>query len=180
MLGYFNIDPQGDYGGRRQYSHSAMFVGKLGARDQGRITCHTKSRFGGLSAFPDEWHLDDPAYLYTFIHVARDDAQRFASEGSLRGWWRKGSAGAHFYHFAMDGRVTSTMHPPSPVLDLPPMTINSGHYFVEGSKVTLIWKRGGDVEVWWTRGGGQFETYRNGRTDLRAERWTEARARRPH
>jgi hypothetical protein len=58
MVGYFNIDPEGDYGGKRQYSHSTMYVGKLNPADDGRITCHTKSRFEGLSAYPDQWHLD--------------------------------------------------------------------------------------------------------------------------
>jgi hypothetical protein len=43
MLGYFNIDPRGDYGGRRQYSHSTMFVGKIRSGDVGRITS-TRSR----------------------------------------------------------------------------------------------------------------------------------------
>jgi hypothetical protein len=42
MLGYFNISPEGDYGGRRQYSHGTMFIGKIRAGDEGRITCHTK------------------------------------------------------------------------------------------------------------------------------------------
>ena len=136
MLGYFNVDPRRDYGGRRQYSHSTMFVGKIKANDAGRITCHTKSRFGGLSSFPDEWHLADPAYKYTFIHIGRDDPASMMSARGLHGWWRISDVGNQFYHLTLDGRVSFTMNARRSPLDSPAVALSTGHYFAVGGKVT--------------------------------------------
>jgi hypothetical protein len=175
MLGYFNIDPQGDYGGRRQYSHSTMFVGKLKPNDAGRITCHTKSRFGGLSAFPDEWHLADPAYKYTFIHIGRDDPASVVSARALHGWWRMGDVGAQFYYLTLDGRVIFTMNGPRSALDSPAHGLSTGHYFADGGKVTLIWKLGGDVEVWQPLRADEYVTSTNQIPGPHVTRWREPR-----
>ncbi|HVZ89748.1 MAG TPA: hypothetical protein VHG72_22500 [Polyangia bacterium] len=150
MLGYFNVSPEGDYGGRRQYSHSTMFVGKIKTGDVGRITCHTKSRFGGLSAFPDAWHLDDPSYLYTLIHISRDDvAQPTIGRSGLHGWWRKDDPIARYYHLAFDGRASLGVLPPRSAFDSPhAAALTSGYYFVDGSRITFIWQHTGEVEVW--------------------------------
>ena len=49
MIGYFNIDPNGDYDGARQYAHSGMYAGKINGSKDGAITCHTICRFPGKS-----------------------------------------------------------------------------------------------------------------------------------
>lgn len=176
MLGYFNIDPHGDYGGRAQYSHSTMFVGKIRQGDVGRITCHTKSRFGGLSAFPDEWHLAETAYAYTFIHIARDDHEPSAPlRAGLHGWWKTDDAGAGFCYLSLDGRASFTMHRPRSALESPAAALDIGHYFVEDNKVTLIWRHG-DVEVWQSVGDHEFLTTSNGVPGPRATRWRGSQA----
>jgi hypothetical protein len=178
MLGYFNISSEGDYGGRRQYSHSTMFIGKIRSGDVGRITCHTKSRFGGLSAFPDQWHLDDDSYLYTFIHISRDDVlPPSMGRTGLQGWWQSDDHGGRYYYLSPTGHASIGMRAPRSVHDRPgAVALNSGHYFVDGGRLTLIWRLTGEVDAWNRNGDDAFLS----RTGIgqRITRWTE-RGRRP-
>jgi hypothetical protein len=95
VIAYFNIAADGDYGGSRSYSHSAIYVGKVGRTGTiptGRITCHTISRFGGLTSplVSDEWHLGSSHYAYTFIHFSDDDsapALLVKAAPLFVGWW---------------------------------------------------------------------------------------------
>ena len=160
MLGYFNIDPQGDYGGAPQYSHSTMFVGKIATADDGRITCHTKSRFAGLSPHEDRWWLS-ASYTYTFIHVGMDDPRPTAS---LAGWWRVPYNGTTYYYLvAADGHARWTSEAPTSStarLDVPEGT---AYWFQQGPNVTFTWRRSGTVEVW-TPGSkpGEYNVSENG------------------
>jgi hypothetical protein len=176
MLGYFNVDPKGDYGGARQYSHSTMFIGKISSGDVGRITCHTKSRFGGLSAFPDEWYLQSTGYRYTFIHIARDDhALPLVDQHALHGWWRHLDGGSYYY-LSRDGRASKTMHAPHSSVDTPSAVVSHGYYFFEGGKLTIFWRQSGDVEVW--RGASADQSFLssvNGVTGTRVQKLFIAR-----
>src|SRR5215471_15257846 len=49
MIGYYNVSPTGDFGGRPGYSHSTMYVGMPDASGVGGVTCHTVARFPGKS-----------------------------------------------------------------------------------------------------------------------------------
>jgi hypothetical protein len=163
MVGYFNIDPMGDYGGRRQYSHSTMYVGKLNGADDGRITCHTKSRFAGLSAYPDQWHLDVDLYTYTFIHFAHDDVAPLSVTSSLSGWWQKKDDATGYYYLTPNGRAYLSMRPPTTHLDPPSTSLNSAYWFLRGGEITFIWKPRGDVDVWRPSGHpDEFATILNG------------------
>ena len=149
ILAYFNIDPHGDYNGRRQYSHSTMYVGKIDSGDVGRITCHTKSRFAGLSFYPDEWHLEVDSYTYTFIHVAIDDvAPSRAVASKLSGWWGKSNGVGGYYFLGPSGRASLTMRPPATHLEAPGAPLNSAYWFLADGKITFFWRRGGNVEEW--------------------------------
>ena len=174
MLGYFNIDPHGDYGGRRQYSHSTMFVGKIRSGDVGRITCHTKSRFAGLSSFPDEWHLSDAAYAYTFIHISRDDRPQMSLRSTLHGWWKKTDRG-DFYYLWVDGRFAFTMHAARSPHESPALSMETGYYFSEGGRITLIWRLTGDVEQWLSAGQHEFAGILNGVPRSHVIKWTGSR-----
>lgn len=160
MLGYFNIDPNGDYGGAAQYSHSAMFVGKISSDDDGRITCHTKSRFGGLSSTEDCWWLSD-SYKYTFIHIGMDDPRPAAA---LAGWWSVPRSGTTGYCLvSADGHARWTSEAPaSPAarLDAPEDT---AYWFQQGDCITFTWRRSGTVAVWAAgASAGAYDVSENG------------------
>jgi hypothetical protein len=165
MIGYFNIDPAGDYGGAVQYSHSTMYVGKLDASDPGRITCHTKSRFPGLSAFPDEWYLDAGSYKYTFIHLSADDvAPTRQVAAGLEGWWRVQFGAQTYYYFLFpDGRARWRSRPPRSKAETLHDAEGSAYWFRQLDKTVFFWRKSGSVEVWSVAGGvGSFRTVLNG------------------
>ncbi len=145
MIGYFNVDPRGDYGGAPQYSHSTMYVGKISSADDGRITCHTKSRFAGLSFHEDRWWLS-ASYSYTFIHIAMDDP---APTASIGGWWRVPYGGTTYYYLVADdghaGWTLDAPKAPSTRLDVPD---GKAYWFQKGTSITFVWRKTGTVEVW--------------------------------
>jgi hypothetical protein len=148
MLGYFNINPAGDFGGIHAYTHSTMFVGKIGSNDAGRVTCHTKSRFGGRSFFPDDWFLDSGSYVYTFIHVAANDLPS-AMPTSFYGWWKhEYDANTEYYYILRDGRARYSTGAPRSRQDQLPASDDSAYWFQEPNKVTFIWRKTGGIEVW--------------------------------
>jgi len=174
MVGYFNIDPNGDWGGQEQYSHSTMYVGKLGSGDVGRITCHTKSRFAGLSSHPDQWHLDVNSYTYSFLHFAQDDA---APTSKLIGWWKKVDNVNRYYYLSPNGGCRFTMQPPTGQFGPPSVSMNSGYWFLRGSIVTFVWKPEGYIDVWRPSGPDAFATELNGSPRLGVVKMTRDRHR---
>lgn len=153
MIGYFNISPTGDYGGARRYTHSTMFCGKTGAAgDIGHVTCHTKSRFMGLTpaAYTDEWYLDND-YEYTFIHFTAGDAAIAPTGKTLEGWWTiTYAARTEYYYIRSDGRAYYTLRKPtnkSQVLTRGSAE-GSAYYFVTAPTITFCWRKTGTVETW--------------------------------
>jgi hypothetical protein len=51
--------------------------------------------------------------------------------------------------------------------------LNSGHYFVEGGKLTLIWRLTGEVDVWHRNGDDAFVSSAGPGQPI--TRWTEKR-----
>ena len=146
IIGYFNISPSGDYGRVNSYTHSTMYVGKDGA-GKGRITCHTKSRFGA-EYYNDEWFLHSGDYKYTLIHFSADDAPTGATGTFLEGWWKvEYSSRTEYYYFNKAGSVRYTNKAPksnSPISN----PDGSAYWFVDGNEVTITWLNTGTVDHW--------------------------------
>lgn len=161
VIGYFNIDPHGDYSGARRYTHSTMYVGKVNGK--GRITCHTKSRFG-KEYYDDEWFLHDGSYKYTLIHMAGDDKPPFPTTAArLESWWTVTNAGrAEYYKFERTGSVRSTVTKPK-TKSHPISAAGSAYWFERGSEVVVIWRNTGTVERWdLSLGGNTIRLTTNG------------------
>lgn len=163
MVGYFNVDPAGDYGGRQSYTHSTMYVGKLDAAGLGGVTCHTVARFPPHSWVNDSWWLHD-GYTYTLIHFSSDDASVKAVGAFLQGWWKHvyGARTEYYYIFA-DGRARYTLKAPKSNRETLYSGDGSAYWFVDGSKVTFIWRKTGTVETW-TPSAEAYDTVVNGGT----------------
>jgi hypothetical protein len=146
MVGYFNIDPDGDYSGARRYTHSTMYVGKFDGK--GRITCHTKSRFG-RQYYDDEWFLHAGSYEYTLIHIASDDPPpAVATSKRLAGWWTVTYPGrTEYYKFESTGSVRYTLSKPKKK-DSPISAAGSGYWFERGQELIVIWRKTGTVDRW--------------------------------
>jgi hypothetical protein len=151
MIGYFNIDPHGDYNGARQYSHSAMYAGKLPATgDAGHITCHTKSRFPGLSHYNDKWFLDGgKSYEYTFIHFSSDDQTPDANMvDSLAGWWKvRYGARTSYYYISRNGGARYTLTAPTTNHEIR-APADSAYWFQNHNEITFTWRKSGALERW--------------------------------
>jgi hypothetical protein len=148
MVGYFNIDPAGDYGGKKQYSHSAMYVGKIGGTTDGGITCHTICRFPGRSWVEDSWWLKPPGhYAYTLIHFSDDDPRPDpVKAAALPGWWQLDYSGRTEYYLMQAGSATYTKRAP---------TKGQTVVHVRKARPTGLWRRmarsplrGGKVALW--------------------------------
>lgn len=152
MIGYFNIDPKGDYGGKKQYSHSAMYAGKINGKKDGGITCHTICRFPGRSWVEDSWWLKDPGhYTYTLIHIADDDpAPEMGKATALAGWWQVDAAGkTDFYHIAASGFAASSKRAPTKDQTAIHFREDSAYWFMSSTgEVTFTWRKTGNVEIW--------------------------------
>jgi hypothetical protein len=162
MLGYFNVSPQGDYGGRQAYSHSTMYVGKIDAAGIGGVTCHTVARFPPKSWVDDSWWLHD-GYTYTLIHFSDDDTPPGAVKDAISGWWKLVYFGrTEYYYIFKDGRARYTLLAPKSTRDPLHAAAGSAYWFVDAAgKITLIWRATGTVEVW-SPGGGKYSSMING------------------
>ncbi len=151
MIGYFNISPTGDYGGRKSYTHSTMYVGKLDAEGVGGVTCHTVARFPPHSWVKDSWYLKDGDYTYTLIHFDVDDPKPDPVKlAALTGWWKLEYSGrTEYYLIYKDGRARYTKKPPKSAKDGLPLPEGSAYWFMAPTgKITFIWKSTGTVEEW--------------------------------
>jgi hypothetical protein len=166
MIGYFNIDPHGDYGGAKQYAHSGMFAGKRGGDMEGKITCHTICRFG-RSWVEDRWWLKTPGhYVYTLVHIADDDpAPSPGSLGGLEGWWKLEYSGfTEYYLVHSNGTVRYTKTAPHPGQRWMGHAEESAYWFMASNgTITFIWRDTGTVEVWKPEGSG-YKSVVNGIT----------------
>ena len=162
MIGYFNIDPKGDFGGRQAYSHSTMFVGKVGARSTGNVTCHTVARFPGKSWLSDEWWLHT-GYTYTLIHFSHDDPSPLSMATPIHGWWKLEYSGrTEYYYVLRDGRARYTRRAPRSATETLSAGDGSASWFpgVSGT-VTFVWRATGTIEVWSPIGSGSFTSVIN-------------------
>jgi hypothetical protein len=165
MIGYFNIDPAGDYGGARQYAHSGMYVGKIGGSRDGAISCHTICRFPGKSWVEDSWWLKpDGHYTYTLIHFADDDPiPDPATAKGIVGWWRLEYSGrTEYYLVNKNGTAAYSKRAPTKGQTVMHGAEGSAHWFTASdNKITFIWLKSGTVEVWTPDGGG-YKSMTNG------------------
>jgi hypothetical protein len=165
MFGYFNVDPAGDYGGAKQYSHSTMFAGKIGGDTEGKVTCHTICRFPGRSWVEDRWWLKSPGhYKYTLIHFSDDDPVPVAAiTKDLAGWWKLEYSGrTEYYLMQSNGFVQYTTNAPKKGQHGIGLAAGSAYWFMRtGNELTFIWRNSGTVEVWKPDGGG-FKSMING------------------
>lgn len=155
MIGYYNVRPDGDYGAIR-YTHSTMYAGK------GRVTCHTMSRFPGLSDVEDRWYLKRDTYEYTLIHfTAGDELFDPTSAKALSGWWKGEFSGDVYYYFVLaDGRARWTRVAPKSASTTLSREAASGnaYWFQKSSRFVMIWQNSGGVETWSPNlGGGGFK-----------------------
>jgi hypothetical protein len=158
MVGYFNIDPKGDYGGALQYSHSAMFAGKIGGKTDGGVTCHTICRFPGKSWVEDSWWLKPPGhYTYTLIHFTDDDSAPDAAKASgLTGWWQVDYSGrTEYYLIQRNGSAQYSKQAPKKGQTVMHAVEGPAYWFMAtNGEVTFIWRKTGTVEVWTPDGSG--------------------------
>ncbi len=157
MVGYFNIDPAGDYGGAKQYSHSAMYVGKIGGTTDGGITCHTICRFPGRSWVEDSWWLKPPGhYSYTLIHFSDDDPRPDPIKAAaLNGWWQLDYSGKTEYYLMQAGSATYTKRAPTRGQTVVHVAEGTAYWFMPPTgEITFTWRKTGTVEVWTPAAGG--------------------------
>ena len=153
MIGYFNIADDGDYDGAKRYTHSTMFCGKTGAAgDEGHVTCHTKSRFMGLTPadYTDVWWLSDH-YAYTFIHFVSGDAALATAGAAIKGWWMiVYGARVEYYYVRDDGRAYYTLKAPTNKAQVLTSGSATGgaYWFSTAPTITYCWRKTGTVEVW--------------------------------
>ena len=88
-----------------------MYVGKVDGI--GRITCHTKARFG-RQYYDDPWYLHAGSYNYTLIHIASDDPPLPAATAKrMEGWWTVSYPGrTEYYKFEANGTVRYALTKP--------------------------------------------------------------------
>jgi hypothetical protein len=158
MIGYFNVDPKGDYGGRLQYAHSGMYAGKIGGVKDGGITCHTICRYPGKSWVEDSWWLKPPGhYTYTLIHFSDDDLPPNPDKASaLQGWWQLEYSGrTEYYLMNKSGSAQYTKRAPTKSQTAAFAVEGSAYWFMAASgEITFIWRKSGTVEVWTADGTG--------------------------
>ena len=158
MVGYFNVDPKGDYGGKKEYSHSAMYAGKIGGNKDGGVTCHTICRFPGRSWVEDSWWLKKPGhYNYTLIHFSSDDPPPDPARASaLEGWWQLDYAGrTEYYLIQKSGSARYTKRAPTKGQRDILAPEGSAYWFMASNgQITFTWRKTGTVEVWTPTGQG--------------------------
>ncbi|MBI4904819.1 MAG: hypothetical protein HY820_14355 [Acidobacteria bacterium] len=166
MVGYFNVSPDGDYGGRLAYAHSTMYVGKIDSARIGGVTCHTICRFPPLSWVNDSWWLHD-GYTYTIIHWSVDDpAPDPAKAAALEGWWRLDYSGrTEYYLINKGGSARYTKKAPKTNKDVMHAPEGSAYWFMAADKkITFVWRKTGTVEVWTPGAGNSYSSMINGAT----------------
>ena len=163
MIGYFNVSSTGDYGGARRFTHSTMYTGKLDAADDGRVTCHTMSRFKGKGVF-DSWWLHDKQYAYTFIHFSADDTLSPIA-ATLEGYWEvKMGTGTAWIHMERWGTAHWLKRAPASKTET--LTASAwtdrAYWFATGATITIIWRKTGLINVWVPISDGNCASMING------------------
>lgn len=166
MVGYFNVDPNGDYDGRQDYAHSTMFTEQKNASGFNGVACHTICRFPGLSWVEDSWWLHD-GYTYTIIHFNDGDpTPNGAIANDIQGWWKLDYAGrTEYYLMNKNGTAHYTKRAPAKGQMWIGNSEGSAYWFMDPSgKITFTWRKTGTVEVWTQDGSGGYASMINGMT----------------
>ena len=164
MIGYFNIDPAGDYGGAKEYTHSTMYVGKIAGKTDGGVTCHTVCRFPGRSWLEDSWWLKPPGhYTYTLIHITDDDPRPDpAKVSAITGWWQLDYGGRTEYYLMQNGSAAYTKKAPTSARTAIHVPEGTAYWFMSPfGDITFTWRKTGTVEVWTPSASG-FSSNVNG------------------
>ena len=157
MIGYFA--PAAKPGERDEYSHSGMFCG-TGDNGIGSVTCHTASRFIGLTPpdLKDDWWLVNPNYSFTLLHIPRASESTAAIGASIAGWWRVAQGNqVAFYFVQADGRAVRTSRAPTVAKGPPPLGAGDsrGYWFERHGKVTICWRADGSLFTMDVLAGGK-------------------------
>jgi hypothetical protein len=147
MIGYYR--PGQKPGEKSEYAHSAMYCGKNG-NGVGSVTCHTASRFIGLTPpdLKDDWFLRDPNFSFTLLHMPRASESTATVGSSIAGWWQVtlGQQKVHYFVYA-DGRAMRTGKAPTNAK--PPAFTGAGdsrgYWFEKNGKVTICWRADGSL-----------------------------------
>ncbi len=147
MISY--LKPAAKPGEKSEYSHSGMFCGTNG-NGIGSVTCHTASRFIGLTPrdLKDDWFLTNPNYSFTLLHIPRASESTAAIGASIAGWWRVAQGNqAMFYFVLADGRAVRTNRVPTDAKGPPSVGAGDsrGYWFERHGKVTICWRADGSL-----------------------------------
>jgi hypothetical protein len=148
VIAYFNINPQGDYNGKKDYTHSTLYLGQ-DESEAGHIACHTVCRHKHRPK-NDEWWLKDGYYEYTLIHFTSGDAARKDAD-HLKGWWKITYFGkTEYYRLFKDGVARWTYTAPKAATDqIDKNSKRKGHWFQShNQRLRLCWQSTGTVENW--------------------------------
>jgi hypothetical protein len=154
MIGYFK--PGTKPGEKSEYAHSAMYCGKNG-NGVGSVTCHTASRFIGLTPpdLKDDWFLRNPNFSFTLLHIPRASESTAAVGPSIAGWWRITHGQQSTFQFLhADGRAVRARKAPTNAK--PPAFVaagdSRGYWFENHGKVTICWRADGSLVTFDARG----------------------------
>ena len=147
MIGYFA--PAAKPGERSEYSHSGMFCG-TSDNGIGSVTCHTASRFIGLTPpdLKDDWFLVNPNYSFTLLHIPRASESTAAIGAEhCRLVARCPGNQAVFYFVQADGRAVRTNRAPTDAKGPPALGAGDsrGYWFEKHGKVTICWRADGSL-----------------------------------
>jgi hypothetical protein len=147
VIAYFNVHPEGDYSGKEEYTHSALYLGQEDSTN-GQIACHTACRYKQWPA-NDEWWLKDGYYEYTLIHFTSGDPVAKDAD-HLQGWWKVDYFGkTEYYRLAKNGAAQWTYTAPKAATDeIDANKKRKGYWFQWPGKVRLCWRSTGTVEKW--------------------------------
>ena len=149
MIGYFKAAQKPKE--KSEYKHSAMYCGKSG-NGPGSVTCHTASRFIGLTHpdLKDDWFLRDDKFSFTLLHIPR------ASESTANigrrplpvGGTITSASQSVFYFVRANGRAVRTSKAPANAK--PPAVVvgagdSRGYWFENHGKVTICWPAYGSL-----------------------------------
>lgn len=129
-----------------RYAHCGMYAGHHNGT--ARITCHTKSRFPGMTPpqVNDAWDLGTPLVLFSLLHIPRTSESTPARSATLAGWWRlMRPAMTEFYFVRADGRAIRTSEEPKSLKAPVKLAASDsrGYWFEERVGATFSWRRDG-------------------------------------
>jgi hypothetical protein len=147
MIGYFTPAAPGVE--MTGFTHSGMYCGTDNT-GVGHITCHTASRFIGLTPpdLPDQWFLVNPNYLFTLMHIPRASESMANIGPTLVGWWQMTqNKQTVFFYLLADGRAVRTTKAPTVAKAPTSISVHDsrGYWFDRHGKITICWRADGSL-----------------------------------